>query len=114
MSPRSWEERLEDILDAIANARSFIEGMSFEDFAEDKKTIRAVAFEIGVIGEAAGRIPLEIRDRYPDVPWDSMQGIRNTVFHEYFRIDELVLWDTVKQDLPPLVPKLEEILERER
>lgn len=101
-------------MDAIANARSYTEGMSFEEFAEDKKTIRAVAFEVGVIGEAASRIPLEIRNRYPDVPWGSMQGIRNTVFHEYFRIDEFVLWDTVKHDLPPLAPKLEEILERER
>jgi uncharacterized protein with HEPN domain len=50
-----------------------------------------VAFEVGVIGEAASRIRCEIQDRYPDIPWGSMRGIRNTVFHEYFRIDELVL-----------------------
>lgn len=114
MSPRSSTERLEDILEAIANIQSYTDGMTFEGFAEDRKTVHAVAFEIGVIGEAAGRIPPELRERYPEIPWRMMQEIRNVIFHEYFRIDETVLWETVEHNLPPLVPRLQEILERER
>lgn len=113
MSPRGWTERLEDILEAITTIQSYTEGMSLETFTEDKKTVHAVAFEIGVIGEAARHIPLEVRQRYPEVPWRTMQAIRNVVFHEYFRIDETILWDTVEQDLSPLVPALKGILERE-
>lgn len=104
---------MRDILESIANVRSYTGGMTFEDFAEDKKTVRAVAYEIGVIGEAARHVPPGVRERYPEVPWSEMQGIRNVVVHEYFRIDELILWDTVERDLPPLVPMLEDILERE-
>ncbi|MGQ9630208.1 MAG: HepT-like ribonuclease domain-containing protein [bacterium] len=114
MSPRDWRVRLEDILEAIHNLQTYIQGMAFEEFAADTKTVRASAYEIGIIGEATRHIPDEARIRHPQVPWDKMQAIRNIVIHEYFRVDVAILWQTIIHDLPPLVPVLQEILRRER
>jgi len=75
MSPRDWRLRLEDILDAIRNTRAYMRGMTFPDFAADLKTIRAAACEIGIIGAAASRISVEVRTRYPDLPWDKMPAV---------------------------------------
>ncbi|MBI4572942.1 MAG: DUF86 domain-containing protein [candidate division NC10 bacterium] len=113
MSPRDWRIRLQDIVEAIRNTQGYIEGMTYEAFAADLKTVRATAYDIGIIGEAASRIPDEVRSRYPHVPWDKMQAIRNVIVHEYFRLDVAILWQTITQNLPPLLPMLEEILQRE-
>lgn len=113
MSPRDWRVRLEDNVDAIRNTQAFVRGMTSVDFAADLKTMRAAAYEIGIIGEAASRIPIDVRTRYPDVPWDKMQGVRNVIVHEYFRPDVNILWQTVTQNLPPLVPLLEDLLSRD-
>lgn len=113
MSPREWRLRLEDILDAIRNTQAYVQGMTSTEFAIDLKTIRAVAYEIGIIGEATSHIPGEVRARYPDVPWEKMQSVRNVIVHEYFRLDAAILWQTVIQNLPPLVPMLEDILRQE-
>lgn len=88
--------------------------MAFDEFAADIKTVRAAAYEISIIGEAAARIPDDVRARYPHVPWDKMQAIRNVIVHEYFRLDVGILWQTITQNLPPLAPMLREILEQER
>jgi uncharacterized protein with HEPN domain len=113
MSPREYKYRVEDILEAISNARAYVEGMVFEEFAGDKKTIHAAAYELGVIGEAVRHIPAEVRERYPRLPWGKMQAIRNVVVHEYFRVDVGILWQTIQHDLPALVPLLRDMLEGE-
>lgn len=83
--------------------------MSQNLFLDDPKTIRAVAFELTTIGEAVRAIPQEIREKYPDIPWEKIQGIRNILVHEYYRLDEEVIWKTVKDDLPRLIEMLEKI-----
>ncbi len=110
MSPRTWLERLKDILTCAQNIQDFSAGMPFEAFLDDPRTIRAVAFEFTTIGEAARLVPKEIQVKYPNVPWGKMQGIRNVLVHEYFRLDEEILWKAVQEDIPPLISALEEIL----
>ena len=113
MSPREWQYRVEDLLEAIENAQAYVEGMAFEHFAADRKTIRAAAYELAVIGEAVRNLPDEVRNRHPEVPWSKMQAFRNVVVHEYFRVDIGVLWQTITHDLPPLAPLLREMLGEE-
>ena len=113
MSPRDWQVRLEDILEAIHNLQAYIQDMTFEEFAADTRSVRAAAYDISIIGEAAARIPDDVKTRYPHVPWDKMQAIRNVVVHQYFRLDVGILWQTITQNLPPLVPMLREILKQE-
>ncbi len=112
MPPRDSKLRVEDILQAIAEIQSFTEGMTFEDFQADTKTVRAVMCNITIMGEAASSIPPEIQTRYPEMPWAEMRGIRNVIVHEYFQVNLDILWRTIQETLPPLVLQLRELLER--
>jgi len=109
VSSRSWQERIEDILICAQNISEFTAGMSLENFLDDPRTVRAVAFEFTTMGEAARVIPVDIQERYPDVPWGKMQGIRNVLVHEYFRLDEEILWKAALEDIPPLIKALENL-----
>jgi uncharacterized protein with HEPN domain len=109
VSSRSWQERIEDILICAHNIHEFTAGMSLEEFLDDPRTVRAVAFEFTTMGEAARVIPEDIQERYPDVPWGKMQGIRNVLVHEYFRLDEEILWKAALEDIPPLIKALENL-----
>ena len=82
MSPRSWQDRAEDILSCVRNIRDYTEGMSFDAFLDDSKTICAVAFEFTTMGEASRGIPMDVQKQFPDVPWGRMQGIRNVLVPE--------------------------------
>lgn len=114
MSPRGWQERIDDILGCARNIRDYTEGMSFDAFLEDPKTIRAVAYEFTTMGEATRAVPLEIQKQYAEVPWGKMQGIRNVLVHEYFRLDEEILWEASQEDIPPLIAALEKIIQSNR
>lgn len=111
MSPRRWEERINDILNAIAEINSFVDNMEFSEFQKDTKTIRAVELNFIVIGEAANRVPQTVQDNYPDISWHLMRGLRNQLVHAYFQISPNILWNTINHDLPPLVLSLMKILD---
>lgn len=110
MSRREWQDRIRDILDAIAEIQRFIHGMDYEAFRGDDKSIRAVEMNFIIIGEAASQIPEEIEEKYSEIPWNLMRAMRNRIVHAYFNVDEKLMWDTVQNDLPPLVPALEKLL----
>lgn len=105
--------RIEDILDAIAKIQRYTLRLTFDTFDTSELTVDAVVRNFITIGEAAGHVPPEIVARYPAIPWPEMRGLRNIVVHEYTRVDNSVIWRTATQHLPPLVPLLRDILERE-
>jgi len=80
--------------------------MTYDEFAADQRTVDAVLRNFLVIGEATRHVPEPITGRYPAVPWAQMRGMRNMVAHEYDRVNLAVVWNAVKNDLPPLVPRL--------
>ena len=109
MSPK-WKERVLHILEAIAEIQDFTKGMNFEAFCEDEKTIRAVEMNFIIIGESASQISGEVEDKYPHIPWHLMRAMRNRIVHVYFSVDNRLLWDTIQNDLPPLVPELKKLI----
>jgi uncharacterized protein with HEPN domain len=111
VSPRNWRERIRDILDAIAEIESFTFGMDYGSFRADAKTVKAVELNLIVIGEAAGQIPVEVEEQYPQIPWPVMRAMRNRLVHVYFSVDEKLLWDTIQNDLPLLVGPLRSLLQ---
>lgn len=113
MSHRPWTERIRDILDAIAEIELFTREVNFESFAKDAKTVRAVTLNFIVIGEAANHIPAEIQDAHPEVSWHLMRAMRNRLVHAYFSVDPKIVWDTIQNDLPPLMQPLRALLPAE-
>jgi uncharacterized protein with HEPN domain len=101
---------LEDIRTAAAKAMAFLGGMSLAEFSADDKTAFAVVRALEILGEAAKRIPPEVRDKYPMVPWRSMAGIRDKLIHDYVNVNLEVVWKTVTEDLPSLVPQIDQIV----
>ena len=101
---------VEDIIDAMNDAMSFVEGMKYEDVVKDRKTIYAVVRALEIIGEAVKRIPDLVRNRYPQIPWKDMAGMRDKLIHVYFGVDIRRVWKTVEEDLLDLKPLFEKIL----
>jgi len=110
MSSRNWPLRISDILAAIAKISRYTSGMTEACFAADERTVDAVLRNLEIIGEATRHLPGDFTARHPEVPWHEMRGMRNILIHEYFGVSMPIIWETVTQNLPPLVPLLEEIL----
>lgn len=107
------QTRLIDYLDHIkqagADACSFLEGMSKEDFLSDKRTQQAVIMSLIIVGEASTKIMdqyPDFADAHPEIPWRGMRGMRNRIAHGYFEIDLDVVWDTTKFALQDLLKQL--------
>ncbi|MGB6166151.1 MAG: HepT-like ribonuclease domain-containing protein, partial [Geitlerinemataceae cyanobacterium] len=77
MTQRGLRESLEDILDAISEINSFLRGVTFEDFLSNREKVLAVVKLLEIIGEATKKIPSELRNKYPDIPWSSVAGMRD-------------------------------------
>ena len=103
---------LRDILQALHNASQFLEGLSYEEFIADRKTISAVVRELEIVGEATKQLPISIRKKYPDIPWSDMAGMRDKLIHFYFGVDMEIVWETVKVRIPKLEPLIEDVLHR--
>ena len=84
--------------------------MDYAAFTADRKTMKAVTADFTIIGEAAQHVPTEIVRAHPEVPWRSMRNMHNVVVHAYFNVEPSVLWETIQNDLPPLVTALESLL----
>lgn len=111
MRKRNFTDYLRDILDAIEKVETFTQGMDYEQFVKDEKTVFAVIRALEIIGEASKNIPNSVKDRHPSLPWRDMAGIRDKLIHEYFGVNMAVIWNTVKRDIPSLKPLITEVLE---
>ena len=107
---RDEADFIADILQSARLAQSFIAGMDFGHFQVDEKTIFAVVRALEVLGEATKRISHQVRIRYPEVPWRAMAGIRDRLIHGYENVNLEIVWKAVIEDLPLLIPQLEQIL----
>ena len=111
MSPRDWKLRVEDMLGAVTSILEYTRGMTFETFSSDSRTLAAVMHYVTVLGEAARSLPPAIVAKHPEIPFRQMLGIRNVIVHIYFGVRKDILWQTIRDDLPPLVPLLKALLE---
>lgn len=102
--------RLRHMLDAAREAVTFVQGRRRADLDTDRMLALSLVKEIEIIGEAANQIAKTTREELPQIPWADIIGMRNRLVHAYFDINLEILWQTVEQDLPPLIRALESVL----
>ena len=110
MSKRDSALYLQDILTATEKIEEYIQGLSAQEFNKDWKTIDAVIRNLEIIGEAARNMPEEIISGHPEIPWGKMVSMRNKVMHEYFGVDEDILWKTVTEDIPEVKKQIKGLM----
>jgi uncharacterized protein with HEPN domain len=112
MSRREPALLLTDICESIEKIKSYISGLTYQEFIDDNKTVDAVVRNFEIIGEAANRLPEEIKDRFPQINWYRIRGFRNRIVHDYMGIDYEIVWTIIENDLEKLDSDIKEILRK--
>ena len=107
---RDYKIYLNDIIECIGKIQNYTAGLLLVDFCNDAKTIDAVIRNLEIIGEAAKRLPEEIRIKFPDVEWHKIISLRNILIHEYPGIDLETIWNIIESKLSQLEKQIKKII----
>jgi len=110
---RSYLMYLQDIQIAMNRIAEYLENLDFKIFKQDYKTVDAVIRNFEIIGEASKNLPIEIKEKHPEIPWQEMYYLRNKISHEYFGIDYEIIWDVATHYLPENKKQIEKIIQQE-
>lgn len=110
MSQHDATASLQDMMSFATKAVRFCENKSFVQLEQDEILQMAIVRAVELVGEAASRVPSEIRAAHSGVPWQEIVATRNRLIHGYDRVDLRIIWDTIQDDLPPLIETLRDIL----
>jgi len=102
--------RMKHMLDAALDANKFLGKATFEELQRDRKLGNAIVRSLEIIGEAAANVTKTTQAKYPEIEWTVIIGMRNRLIHAYFDINYHIVWQTVNENLPPLVEQLHSIL----
>lgn len=99
---RNVRHYLQDIIDSVAKIEEYAQSIDKAGFQASAQVQDAILRRLEIIGEAAKKVPREVRDRYPRIPWRNMAGLRDILIHEYFGVNLGRTWKVVKEGLPAL------------
>jgi len=111
---RDYNLYLEDMLTSMIRIEEYLGDMEFQKFKMNYLIVDAIIRNFEIIGEASKNVPIEIKNKYPEIPWKKMYGLRNLISHEYFGIDYEMIWEISKNNLPQNLIDLRKIIEKEK
>ena len=116
MSPikREFILYLEDMLQSMDRIEEYLSSLDFKKFKQTYLVVDAIIRNFEIIGEVSKNIPTYIQQKYPEIPWKKMYGLRNLIAHEYFGIDYEMIWEIAKRNLPQNRIDLIEIIKKEK
>lgn len=112
MSKRDPFLPLRHMLDHAREARDLVRDKTFEELQADRVMALALTRLLEIVGEAASRVPSEVREQHPEIEWRDIVGLRNRVIHGYDAVDLAVVWRILEADVPLLIDRLEQIISR--
>ncbi len=108
--PSRDKGRLEDIVEYSNNVLKIIEGVEFEEFANNILVYFATMKNIEIVGEAAYMLTKEFKAKYTEIPWKQVEGMRHVLVHGYSQVLPKILWATAKEDIPNIKAQVEKYL----
>lgn len=107
---RDFRLYLQDVLDSCEKIEHYTDGMTFDEFMSDPKTVDAVVRNLEIIGEAVKSLPSEIIELKPAVEWKEIARLRDLITHHYFKIKFTIVWDIIQNRLDELEVAVGELL----
>lgn len=101
---------LRQMVDFIMEAQSFAHGKSLDVIVDDPVALRAFERLMELVGESAKRLPMELRVKYPEVPWRKVAGMRDVISHAYEDLSYEILWDALQLQFPHLLSEVRRII----
>ena len=116
MSPtkREYILYLEDMFQSMQRIEEYLDNLDYKQFKKTHIVVDAVVRNFEIIGEASKKIPSAIQEKYPEIPWKKMYGLRNLIAHKYFGIDHEMIWEIAKNNLPQNYNDLHEVIKKEK
>jgi uncharacterized protein with HEPN domain len=111
MSSRHPKLLLEDILESAEKIINYTQSLTYNDFIADSKTIDAVIRNFEIIGEAANRLPDELKDNNNEIDWHKIRGLRNRIVHAYFGINYSIIWSIIEDYLATLIAQIKKLID---
>ena len=107
---RSWRLFIQDMIEFCEKVQSYTDGLDHEAFSEDSLVYDATLRNLVLIGEATSHIPSDIREAHPEIQWRRVIATRNRLVHGHSRIDDDVVWDVIRTDVPRMLRDLRNLL----
>lgn len=104
------KQRLLHVLEAIEEIENYVSGVNFDTFLQSSMMRFASVKQIEIIGEAANNISEEVKNKFTEIQWRQITGLRHVLVHEYFGVDTKLIWQIIADDIPELKIKIKEVL----
>lgn len=105
-NPRDWRLYVDDMIRFAGKVQAYTKGLDQVAFVADEIVYDAVLRNIELLGEAASKVPSDVRDAQPSVPWRLIIATRNRLIHGYLGIDDDIIWSIIERDIPAVLNEL--------